>query len=151
MTVTIRAPISSESQNLSGLPLVRLSPSLVEVGLSKQVHNYGMTSTSRAIISTILANDVEIADHERAGLIALLGISAAGASSYASAGVSLSQEQVAAKLGISRTTAWRMKECGILKPVEISPGIERYYLQDIEALARDGYRARISRRPKLAA
>ena len=120
--------------------------------LLKPPLNFSMNPTSHAIISAILINDVQLSSEERSGLAALLGAAESQKEPKPFTSViSLNQEEASKMLGVSRTTAWRLKACGILKPVEISPGVERYYRQDIEALARDGYRSRISRRPKLAA
>lgn len=52
----------------------------------------------------------------------------------------LTQKQVATILGVNRTTVWRLKGLGILKPSEISPGTKRYERIQVEALARQGYR-----------
>ena len=46
--------------------------------------------------------------------------------------------EAARKLGVSRTTLWRLFQSGTLKKVEVMPGSFRVRRADIEALARDG-------------
>lgn len=46
--------------------------------------------------------------------------------------------EAARKLGVSRTTLWRLFQTGQLKKVEVMPGSFRVRRADIEALARDG-------------
>ncbi len=46
--------------------------------------------------------------------------------------------EAARKLGVSRTTLWRLSQSGQLKKVEVMPGSYRVRRADIEMLARDG-------------
>ena len=62
----------------------------------------------------------------------------------------VTQQKAAHLLGVNRVTIWRMAKAGLLHPVEILRGTQRYRLREVAALASNGTSAAIEviERPK---
>lgn len=58
----------------------------------------------------------------------------------------ITQKEAALLLGVDRTTVWRLVHDGIIIPVEILPGTNRYRRQDIDQLARHGWQQFVAAR-----
>lgn len=110
-----------------------------KVGSVLPTQNDGMNKTSRAVIETILSTDEQLSPDERLTLSNFLGM--APCESFPNAALTLTQQEAADLLGFERTTVYRYKKMGILRPEEIAPGTFRYSRADVEKLAREGYRS----------
>jgi predicted DNA-binding transcriptional regulator AlpA len=105
-----------------------------------------MTSTTKALLQSLVSNDPSLSARERYGFEALIN----GAereklriiTEEASEPLLLTQKEAARVLGVSRVTLWRLKKEGVLKPVELTPGNYRYQRREIEAFSRLGLRQR---------
>ena len=113
-----------------------------------------MTSSTRAILTSLLTHDTSLAPAEQTALRSALG-ECHGATMTAlpsSPALLLTQRQAADVLGTHRTTVWRLTGMGILRPVEISPGTKKFERSQVETLAKEGYRHLLkpARLPKAA-
>lgn len=103
-----------------------------------------MNTTSRAILQTVLATDPALAGAERALIQQLVEGRAqeagTGAQKVNGDRLLLTQKMVAKLLSVSRVTVWRLTKDSVLHPVEILAGTWRYPLDEVERLARAGWR-----------
>jgi predicted DNA-binding transcriptional regulator AlpA len=125
----------------------------MQAGRALGTHNLRMNDSSRTLITTLLSLDPDFLPAERAALESLLisHESVPAPKFPAKQALLLSQREAAELLGVERTTVWRMCSLGILRPVELSPGTFRYAREQVERLAREGYRHQIKALRKEAA
>jgi hypothetical protein len=98
-----------------------------------------MTSTSLAILQTILATDSSMTLLERGSLERLMrGELSVASSSTIDEHLLIAQKKAAGLLDVSRATIWRMTKEHVLRPVEILPGTWRYRYRDVVALSEAG-------------
>jgi hypothetical protein len=101
-----------------------------------------MSPSTHAILTFIFNLDPSLSPEELEALRSALGKSsgASTATPPADPALLLTQNQAAKLLGVHRTTVWRLTGMGILCPQEISPGTKRYERNQVETLAKMGYR-----------
>jgi predicted DNA-binding transcriptional regulator AlpA len=100
-----------------------------------------MNPTARALLEALLL-DPSLSGREREALRSALADCPGSVTTAlpSSPALLLTQRQVAEILGVNRTTIWRLTRMGILRPVDLSPGMARYERSQVESLAKEGYR-----------
>ena len=93
-----------------------------------------VNATSRALCQTLLTSDSTLTPYERIGLERLLA--GEPVVELPTQPLLLTQKQTAVLLSVNRVTVWLATREGVLPVVEILPGLFRYRLADVQALAR---------------
>lgn len=105
-----------------------------------------MNLTTKAVIRAALENDSSLSPSDVQSFLALLEGKPSGSGSQSDEPALLTARAAAARLGIGRTTLWRLVNDGRILPVEITPGVFRYPASDVDELAREKSRYRPRRR-----
>ena len=107
-----------------------------------------MTSTTQALLQSLVENDPSLSEGERNLLTRLIrGETKPDCERTGTDGpLLLTQKEAANALGISRVTLWRLTREAVFAPVELTPGNFRYRRDEVEAVAREGRKATSAKR-----
>lgn len=93
-----------------------------------------MNPTTKAVIVAALENDTSIAANLLQSVLSLLDGGQATLAPATNGPILLTASAAAKRLGISRTTFWRLVRKKRVSPVEITPGVFRYHTTDVDSL-----------------